>query len=276
MKKVLLMLIALSAAVYAQEAVKVKVTGDRVSLRATPDTNAVLLTRAMIGDELVLKDNSNPDWVGILPPEAVDFWVSSEFVSNSTVRAQLLNIRSGPSLSHSVVGIASSGTVFKVRGEVAQWLKIAPTSNTVLWISRKYVDAPGSVVIEPVAAPVVQIPVRETQTVVKVVEEPSVEEIMTAIASASQKKLNVDTSKPQGVEGTYYGILQPSDAMLYKLVDDHFTDITVCYVRGNLAQMKTFTGMKLQITGKTYWAEGMDIPVVKPTRIRMLPTETKK
>jgi uncharacterized protein YraI len=275
MKKVLFALIALTTVAYAEDAaVKVKVTGDRVSLRAVPDTNAVLLGRATIGDELVLRDNNNPEWVGVLPPEAIDLWVSSEFVSNKTVRTELLNIRSGPSLSHSVVGTASSGTVLNVRGEIAQWLKIAPTSNTTVWISRKYADAPGSVVVESVAAPI-PASTQETQTVVQAAAEPTAQEIMTAISAASKKKLVIDSSKPQGVEGTYYGVLRPFDGTLYQLVDDHFTDITVCYVRGNDAQMKTFTGMRLQITGKVYWAAGMDMPMVKPARIRLLPTEKK-
>ncbi|NOU36450.1 MAG: SH3 domain-containing protein [Kiritimatiellaceae bacterium] len=274
MKKILFALIALTAVAYAEEAaVKVKVVGDRVSLRAVPDTNAVLLGRTMLGDELVLKDNSNPEWVGILPPETIDLWVSGEFVSDKTVRTELLNIRSGPSLSHSVVGTASSGTVLNVRGEIAQWLKIAPTSNTTVWVSRKYVDAPGAVITEPVAVP---SSTQKTQTVVQAVAEPTVQEVMTSISAASKKKLVEDSSKLQGVEGTYYGVLRPFDGTLYQLVDDHFTDITVCYVRGNEAQMKTFTGMRLQITGKVYWVEGMDLPVVnKPTRIRLLPTEKK-
>lgn len=269
MKKILFALIALSAAVCAQESVKVKVTGERVSLRAVPDTNAVLLSRAMLGDELVLKDNSNPDWVGVFPPETVDFWVSSEFVSNKTVRTELLNVRSGPSLSHSIVGTASRDTVLSVRGELAQWLKIAPTSNTVIWISRKYVEAPGFVATAPVV-------VQGTQTVAQVGVEATVQEIMMAISATAQKKLTVDPSKTQGGDGTYYGILLPADAALYKLVDDHFTDVIVCYVRGNAAQMQTFSGMKLEIMGKTYWAEGMDLPVVKPARIRLLPTEPAK
>ena len=115
MKKILFALIALSAAVYAQDAVKVKVTGDRVSLRAAPDTNAVLLDRAMAGDELVLQNNSNPDWVGVLPPEVIDLWVSSEFVSSNTVLPEVLNIRSGPSLSHHTVGSAQKGDILGAR-----------------------------------------------------------------------------------------------------------------------------------------------------------------
>jgi len=274
MKKMLFTLIALTTAVFAQDAVqatvKVKVTGDRVSLRAAPDTNAVLLSRAMLGDELILKENSNPDWVGVLPPETVDLWVSSEFVSSNTVLPKLLNIRSGPSLSHSAVGVANQGDTLIVRDEIAQWLKIAPTSNTVVWISRKYVEAPAPVLIEPVAAPVL---IQPTQLVVLAVAEPTVQEIMTAMSATADKKLMADPAKTQGVEGVFFGILKPSGAMLYKLTDDHFTDIIVSYVRGNRAQMQTFTGMKLEITGKTYWAAGMDLPVVVPSRIRMLPAK---
>ncbi|MEI7851773.1 MAG: SH3 domain-containing protein [Kiritimatiellales bacterium] len=267
MKKMLLIFIALSAAVYAQDAVKVKVTGDRVSLRAAPDTNAVLLDRAMTGDELTLQNNSNPEWVGVLPPEVIDLWVSSEFISSNTVRPEVLNIRSGPSLSHHTVGSAQKGEILKVRGEIAQWMKIAPTSNTVVWISRKYVDAPKPVMMELSAF-------QATQTVTNVAAEPTVQEIMTA--ASVQKKLTVDAAKPQGVEGTYYGVLQPSDDRLYKLVDDHFTDVIVCYVDGNKAQMQTFTGMRLEITGKTYWAEKMDLPVVQPVRIKLFATIAPK
>jgi uncharacterized protein YgiM (DUF1202 family) len=266
MKKTLLTLIALTSAVFAQETIKV--AGDRVSLRAAPEVTAVLLDRAMPGDELVLKDNSNPGWVGVSPPAGVDLWVHSEFVSNNIVLPDILNIRSGPSLSHSVVGAARKGDLLTVRGEVAEWLRIAPTSNTVVWISRNYVDAPLPVVIEPVAAPVSEL---VTQAVVQVVAEPTVQEVMSAISSTAENELTQDPAKEQGVSGTYFGVLQPADGMLYKLTDDHFTDITVCHVRGNRAQMQTFTGLKLEITGKTYWASGMDLPVVVPARIRILP-----
>jgi hypothetical protein len=163
------------------------------------------------------------------------------------------------------VGSAQKGELLKVRGEIAQWIKIAPTSNTVVWISRKYVDAPKPVMMELAAF-------QTTQTVVNV----AAQEIMTAASATAQKKLAVDPAKPQGVEGTYSGVLQPSDDRLYKLVDDHFTDVIVCYVDGNKAQMQTFTGMKLEITGKTYWAEKMDLPVVRPVRIKLFATLTPK
>jgi uncharacterized protein YgiM (DUF1202 family) len=272
MKKILFTLIALTTAVFAQDTVKV--TGDRVSLRAESDTNAVLLGKAMLGDELVLKDNSNPDWVGVQPPELINFWVSGEFVSNNVVLPEILNIRSGPSLSHSVVGSVVKGDSLNVRGEAGGWLKIAPTSNTTVWISRNYVEAPQmvQVFVEPVE---VAVAVQEIQTVVQLTAEPTVQEIMTIASVSVQKKLTPDSAKEQGVEATYSGVLMPEDEMLYKLIDDHFTDIIICYVRGNAAQMKTFSGMKLKITGKAYWAEGKDLPVVVPVRIKPYATGEK-
>ncbi|MCC7299709.1 MAG: SH3 domain-containing protein [Verrucomicrobia bacterium] len=266
MKKILFTLIALSAAAYAQDVVKV--TGDRVSLRAVPDTNAVLLARAMLGDELVLKDNSNPDWVGVLPPASIDLWVNGEFVSNNVVCPEILNIRSGPSLSHSVVGSALKGDKLTVRGGAGGWLKIAPTSNTIVWIKREFTQTPGVAPVEPVTAP---LAAAQTQAVVTVVAAPTFQEVMNEGSAISGKPLTEDTAKAQGVDGTYTGVLQPAEGLLYKLIDDHFTDIIVCYVRGNSAQMQTFKGAKIEITGKTYWASGKDLPLVVPARIKPLP-----
>ena len=283
MKKILVAVIALTVTVFAQDEISVKVTGDRVSLRAEPDVNAVLLDRAMKGDELVLKDNSNPDWVGVQPPTAIDLWVSGEFVSSNTVLPELLNIRSGPSLSHASVGIAVKGETLDVRGEVDNWLRIAPPTNAVIWISRSYVDAPPPVIVETatvepmVSKPIVIEPLpgekpddpvkpKRKTVVLSAKKEPSVQDIMRSITFPSQK-LEPDLSKPQGAVRTYGGVLQPFKGELYKLVDEHFTDIIVCYVRGNKLQMQTLSGMQLEMTGKTYWADGLDLPLVVPSRI---------
>lgn len=277
MKKVLFVLITLTATVFGQE--MVKVTGDRVSLRAAPETNAVLLRKAGLNDELILKDNGNPDWVGVLPPESIDLWVSAEFVSNNVVLPEILNIRSGPSLSHSVVGSAAKGDTLDVRGEAGGWLKVAPTSHTVIWISRTYVDAPRPEVTESV-----EVAIAVTQAVVEVVAEPvavpeivepTVAEIMSGLSVPALKKLTLNPAKEQGVEATFSGVLQPEDELLYKLVEDHSADIIVCYVRGNAAQMKTFSGMKLQITGKTYRVEGKEFPVIIPAKIKPFATGEK-
>lgn len=257
MKKNLFTLIVLTvaAAVYAQEPVTVKVTGDHVSLRAAPEITAVLLDRAMNGDELVLKDNSNPDWIGVVPPETVDCWVSADYISDGVVQPALLNIRSGPSLSHSTMGVLSKGSPVTVRGQVEKWLRIAPPREATVWISRQYAD-----VIEP-PAPVVPEPVKPPAK--------TVQEIMADISQASDV-LRPDPDKEQGVPETFSGILQPTQSILCKLVDIDVNEIVLCYVDGNPEQMKDCAQRPLKITGKVYWAEKMDMPIIVPSKIEIL------
>lgn len=324
MKKSLMLLVVLLGGLpmaFAQNNPKVVVTGDRVSLRALPESDAVLLGRAMMGDELVLKDNSQADWVGVLPPAEVDLWVNRDFVSNQVVSTKLLNIRSGPSMSHSVVGSAMRGDQLVVRGEVAEWLKIAPTDKTVVWINRNYVEVPGDAAVAPpqaVGIPVVSVepvqgvpvvePVKETAPVelaqvdvapvpetvpvaevpevvsvpevLPVADEPAavtqkkegatIQEIMSILSPADGKPMSKSQVKPQGLVGSYSGVLMRESEMFSKIVDEQFSDVIVCYVRGNAEQMKTFDGKKLELTGKVYWADGLTVPMIVPSRIKLL------
>jgi len=295
MKKILIVLIALTVSIYAQEAGLVKVTGDRVSLRAAPEVTAVLLDRAMSGDELVLKDNSNSEWVGVEPPETVDLWVSRDFIRDGIVLPAKLNVRSGPSLSHHVVGVLKKGEPVTVRSEVDGWLRISPTPETTVWISRKYteVTVPEPAIPEesvavssPAEKPVIETPVipaepgeadveieTPQEEVLQMTAVPPEQKMTTAAVTAEVSgsgTLRVDPNKEQGVEESFSGVLQPADSILYKLVDPGFEEITVCYVLGNQDQMNAYAQLPLKLTGKVYWAEGMDMPVIRPDKIQVL------
>ncbi|MBL7017257.1 MAG: SH3 domain-containing protein [Kiritimatiellales bacterium] len=296
-----LIVLMLAVAVYAGDEARVKVTGDRVSLRAAPEINSVLLDRAMFGDLLTLKDNSEKEWIGVAAPKSVDVWVNSEFVADGAVVPARLNLRSGPSLNHGVVGVVERGDVLTIRGEAGEWLRIAPPEETVVWISRKYAELVGAVrksvvinveaapepeavdVTEPVvivevvkrpnpkdAVPVIEKPepVQETVQIVETVVQPEINQMMVAAAEVS-KRLVPDPSKEQGVEERFSGVLMPAGGLLSKLVDVEVGEITVCYVRGNAAQMKELEGKALTITGKAYWALDLDMPFIRPVKIQL-------
>jgi hypothetical protein len=269
MKKALFLLTALSCSLFADEAGTVTVAGDRVSLRAAPEITAVLLDRMMSGDKLVLTDNSNPEWVGVVPPETVDLWVHSEFIKNGSVIPPKLNVRSGPSLNHSIVGVLTNGQAVTVRKELAEWVCIAPTSDSTAWISRKYVNVAIPEPIEPEQA-VVEI--EEAAPVEKIVTAPTVEQVFAAVAQTPDvpEKLLVDPEKEQGVEENFSGVLKPTRGLLYRLVSPAVESVTVCYVRGNQEQMAAFAQLPLKLTGKTYWAKGMESPIIVPARIQVL------
>ena len=288
----------------AQEPDVVTVTGDRVSLRAAPELNAVLLDRAMSGDQLLLADNSNPEWVGVRPPQEIDLWVHSGYLHEGVVLPPLLNIRSGPSLSHGVVAIVSRDKKLTVRGELDGWMRIAPPEEAVVWISRKYTDlslslVPGTadekapVLITGTEAPapeneskivITVIPTEpalaklaapdpvETEQVVKTVLQPVINDVMIAAAGLADlpETLTPDSEKEQGVAEQFTGTLQPANAILYKLIDPKLDTAVVCYIRGNAEQMAAYAGRLLTLTGKVYWAKGLSQPFLVPEKIEVL------
>ena len=280
----------------AQDLHQVTVTGDRVSLRAAPEVNAVLLDRAMIGDQLVLADNSNPEWVGVRPPQKIDFWVTANYLQDGVVLPARLNVRSGPSLSHGVVGIVSRGDTLTVRGRLEEWVRIAPPETTIVWISRRYTDfstgepapADESVLITDTNSPVVEkksnviITVEPAELVVADVVEatpasttvlqPMINDLMIVAAEVAElpDALTPDPVKEQGVAEQFAGILQPANSILYKLVDPKFERIVVCYVRGNLEQLETYAGRSLILSGRAYWAVDLEQPFLVPEKIEVL------
>ncbi|MFA5689095.1 MAG: SH3 domain-containing protein [Kiritimatiellales bacterium] len=336
MKKILIGLTMIAGVLLAQDEGTVTVTADRVSLRAEPDANAVLLERALQGDEFILKDNGNPEWVGVVPPDSVDLWVSREFLENSEVLPSRLNVRSGPSLNHSIVGVLEKGQAVAVRGTTAEWMKIAPVQEATVWISRRYTDVKITAPAEPVepaeAAVEIEEPaiVEETVTAVAAaerpaqetceppaevckqsetcpvkapcdakpaeecvgeetcskkagcpvasggvtapVDEPVVEEIIAAMEQKVPLRLKADTTKEQGIASSYSGILLPESDLLYKLVQPgcEQTVKLICYVRGNVKQLKTYSELPVMLSGKIYWAEGVIRPVIVPSKIQIL------
>jgi uncharacterized protein YgiM (DUF1202 family) len=251
MKKISIFLAALLLgwSAGAADEVTVTVTGNRVSLRAAPDLNSVLLDRAMSGDKLVLVDNSNRDWVGVLPPESVDLWVVGEYIEGGIVVPEKLNVRSGPSLSHSIVGVVTNGTRVTVRGELAEWARIAPVAGTKVWISRKYAPVvivqqrsaakppqEPAVVIEAVSEskspqePAVVIEANATKEMESTLAMGQTESVKTVRRLAAKKVIIEDTeagvspnvmlpdpTKEQGVELVFSGVLLPTDGVFYKL-----------------------------------------------------------
>ena len=250
----------LAVAVHAAEDVQVKVTGDRVSLRAAPELNSILLDRAMEGDRLVLVDDSNAEWFGVVPPDRVDLWVNGEFVQDGNVIPDRLNVRSGPSLNHSVVGVVEQDQELTIRGEAGGWLRIAPPMGTVVWISRQYAEIEGAE-----KKPIVEIKVESAPPA-------EIDAVMSSAAGNADlpETLIPDSGKTQGARITRSGILKPAGSLLYQLIEVDSDDVLVCYVRGNTQQMNKLDGQKLRIIGRAYWAVGLDRPVIVPVKIRPL------
>ena len=255
--------------VFAQSSnkvVKVRVSGDRVSLRARPSVDSELLDRAMRGEEFVLKGRTN-DWVAIQAPDTIDCWVSGEYLVDGVVRPKKLNVRSGPSLNYSVIAVLHKGDKLSPRGEFNGWIKVAPPEGSQVWISEKYVD-----IVEPVKPKpkVEKAPVVEEKVVKKAPPIPPAPPLTEA-----EKKpllLVLDKEKPQGEYTEIPGVLRRANPGLYKLV--LITEVgeePICLVRGEHNQMERYLNRSMLIKGKKYWIKGSDIPLVQPLKIHLDP-----
>jgi hypothetical protein len=248
------------------EVMKIKVLGDRVSLRVNPDLNSELLDRAMRGEELVFLGKTN-GWVAVQAPASLDFWVAGQYVQNGTVQPDKLNVRSGPSQNYSVVCVVNKGDSLALRGEFNEWLKIAPPAGSRVWISEEYAELVEPPRPEPEPAPVV---------VVEPEPEPKPKPVVTA-PKLTEEELNplvlvLDKTRQQGVYDEIPGVLRRANPGLYKLVlivGD--IEEPICLVRGKEAQMESYLNRAMLIKGNTFWAKGVDLPIIQPVKIHLDP-----
>ncbi len=273
--KLLMLLLSMATVAVAQtnvstmietnEAMKVCVTGDRVSLRAKP-VDGYVLDSAMRGEELVYFEKTN-GWVAVQAPASLDFWVAGEYVQNGIIEPAKLNVRAGPSLNYAVVGVLNKGDAVAVRGEFNNWLKIAPPADSRVWISEKYVEAIQPPTPEPQDEATIEPEVVEED---EATPEPASETEMTADQEQLPPLMLVlDKDRKQGVYVEIPGVLRRANPGLFKLVliDSGFEE-PICLVQGNEPQLERYLNHVLLIKGKKYWAKDVELPILQPEVIR--------
>jgi hypothetical protein len=273
--RILILFIAAIATAQAQtnDVLQIRVTGDRVSLRAKPDINSDLLDRAMRGEQMVYFEKTN-GWVAVQAPESLDFWVAGEYVQNGVIQPEKLNVRSGPSLNYSVVAVLNKGDIVSLRGEFNNWLKIAPPRGSRVWISEDYVE----LIEPPKPKPVIET-IPEPELVIEPAPDPEVEasDEPEPVVESRQEKLPplilvMDKSRPQGNYEEIPGVLRRANPGLYKLVliADGFEE-PICLVRGKESQMERYLNRSMLLKGKMYWAKDIDLPIIQPEKIHLDP-----
>lgn len=133
-------LLALASGVSPALADRVRVTGDRVCLRAMAQPDAEVVAQVSTGDELEVLSGLDSAWVQVVPPPSADLWIFAELVQGDQVVVSKAQVRAGAGLNFNVVGTLRRGTPVKDRGRVGDWMKIAPPEGTSLWVSREFVE----------------------------------------------------------------------------------------------------------------------------------------
>ncbi|MDD4870682.1 MAG: hypothetical protein PHR77_08980 [Kiritimatiellae bacterium] len=121
-------------------ATDLRVNKNSVNLRSAPSETAEIVAQLSEGDILITEKNVDGEWIEVIPPANVSFWVYGELLKDGIVAASKVKVRVGPGINYRSVGEIAKDEKVSVRGEYREWLKIASPLSCRLWINRKSVD----------------------------------------------------------------------------------------------------------------------------------------
>ena len=261
------------------------VLADRVNMRAKPSADAEVVAQVYKGDVVKVRQVAG-DWVEIVPPTNVSVWVFAEFVKDGTVMARKLNMRGGPGINYRIVGVLETGSKVTVRMQRGEWLEVAAPESASLWVSREFIKVPESVPstnAAPSAAAEVKAPASGSAVIVpppaaQVKTETLVAPVAKPVMPPPVAEQGLVPLEGQGKVIEAEGVLRQSGFFnLRRLSDFCLVDnqrgrpVTVCYVKGNNAQLTTFVGRRIRIQGREYWLKGGGQYVLIPDQIMPLP-----
>ena len=271
-------------------AMRLRVAGDHVNLRAKPDSQTEVVGQVNAGDELVGTGTTEGEWTQVVPPVGVDLWIFAALVKSGAVSVNRAQIRSGAGFNYKVVGKLERGARIQTRGQLGDWLKIAPPAGSTLWVSSKYVVA-----VVPKALPKPDPPPKPEPTPPEPPPDPPPAErplpppahpraggatpsnasgVETITVPSTLQGQTLSDSHAQGARRTFTGILSKTgwvwrSPSAFRLIerDARGRAVTVCYVTGNDAQLKPLLGRELTIVGREFWLTGAAYPAVSAERI---------
>jgi hypothetical protein len=280
MKRAILILIMLSVGLRADAASKqVRLKADRVVLRLQPSFRAEVVTQVSKGDILV-SNGVEGDWVQVLPPADVYYYVHSRYVEKGIVTGARVRMRTGAGVGHAIVDELKEGERIDIKGVWDEWVKLKPPLGCTLWVHKTLVEdvfappsappKPVKVIVTPVAKPEqkkapapVKRPVVVATAPVAVGPGPKAAETPAVI-----KKEGLVPLPGQGRLKSYEGVLDKKGVLTgeirkYRLVGSNDRRRkTVCYVMGNKAQLSELVGSAIVVAGREYWILGEKLPIL--------------
>lgn len=137
--------------------ITVKATG--LNVRSAPSTSATVVASAYKGQKLTILGYSN-GWYKVRMPDGTIGWVTSTYVAAhrparrttgtsqtaapSHTTAAALNVRSGPSLSDSVVTVIPVGGSYQILGWSNGWARVRLPNGSIGWVSGTVIGGGAS------------------------------------------------------------------------------------------------------------------------------------
>lgn len=141
MKQLITILCFIFLAVPPVQARMVSIKGVNVNMRSGPGKNFEVVWELGHGYPLEVIE-SKGQWVRVRDADNDTGWVKQRLLANVAhvvVKKPMINIRSGPSRKHRVLGQAKDGVVFKTMGKRKGWIKVRHENGLVGWVARELV-----------------------------------------------------------------------------------------------------------------------------------------
>lgn len=160
------------------------VTQNNVNVRGRAGFIGEVVTRLNSGETVEIldrvtlsktKSGEPAQWLKIALPANTMVWVHGNFVDpvSNTVTANHLQVRGGPGINYSVLGILDSGTPVTETSRKGNWIEISPSPNLAAFIAASMVSVapPATAVVAESSTSPAEVVVSEEQITETTIEE---------------------------------------------------------------------------------------------------------
>lgn len=267
-----------------------------VNVRGKPAVNGEVITRLNRGDRVIVleeitlkkpKQDEPAKWAKIALPTNAAVWAHASFIdaTNNTVSARRLNLRTGPSENHSVIGRIEKGKAVKPIDQKGEWVKLEPPADAYGFVAAHLLSRdsgaptlaagtpPGSVPppIET-AVPANPNPAPAADpTIAPTTAAPAPPPIETTPAAAPPEELLVKRIVTrEGIVERSVSIQAPSHFILQSL--DTKKAINYLYSPATNVMLKDYRGQRIVVTGEEVLDERWpNTPVIEIEKIETVP-----
>ncbi len=242
------------------------VRGDRVNVRARPDTKAEVVAQLNKGDVVTIlgrEGAGQEEWLRIAMPASAKCYVSAKLIADGVVTGDKVNVRCGPGTNFRDVGKVAKGERLQVIKTEGEWAQIKPTAGCSAWVAAQFVE----ITVAPPPAP--SVPATE-------IVPPPVPLVSPQPAPPTVELVNVQPDVIVSVvtkSGFLKVVAEPVKApAAYELMTAEVGGLAhrIAYLESPDQSLAKFVGKEVRVIGNQRWRKGDREPVIVAERVERI------
>lgn len=267
-----------------------------VNVRGKAAVNSEVVARLNRGDKVIVleevtlkkpKQDEPAKWAKIALPANAAVWAHASFIdaTNNTVIPKRLNLRTGPSENHSVIGRIEKGATVKPIDQKGEWVKLEPPADAYGFVAAHLLSRDSSApTLAPGAAPDASTPPPiETAVPANPTPAPAADPTVQPTTAAPAPAIETPPPAPpqeellvkrvvtrEGIVERSVSIQAPTHFILQSL--DTKKAINYLYSPATNVMLKDYRGQRIVVTGEEVLDERWpNTPVIEIEKIEAVP-----